>query len=65
MHPVWEQKNTAMYVFIPPNQLLGQFETEIAMPPDHVWDYLIQPETLNKQRGGSMNTGRSTGYIFS
>jgi uncharacterized protein YndB with AHSA1/START domain len=47
MHPVWEQKHAAMHEVIPAGQLLGQFETEIAMPPDRVWDYLVNPETLN------------------
>ena len=47
MHPVWEQKHAAMHVVIPPDQVLGQFETEIAMPPDRVWDYLTDPRTLN------------------
>lgn len=47
MHPIWEQKHAAMHVVIPPDQLLGQFETEIAMSPDRVWDYLTNPLTLN------------------
>jgi uncharacterized protein YndB with AHSA1/START domain len=47
MHPVWEKRHAAAHVVIPPGQLLGQFEIEIAMPPDRVWDYLVQPETFN------------------
>ena len=46
MHPVWEERHAAMHVVIPPEQLLLQFETEIGMPPDRLWDYLIRPETL-------------------
>jgi hypothetical protein len=47
MHPVWEQKHAALHVSILPEQLLGQFETEIAMSPERVWDYLANPITLN------------------
>ncbi len=47
MHTVWEQKHAAMSVVIPPDQVLGQYETVIAMPRERVWDYLTQPETLN------------------
>jgi uncharacterized protein YndB with AHSA1/START domain len=47
MHPVWEKRHAAMHVMIQPDQRLGQFETEIAMPADRVWDYLIQPQAFN------------------
>jgi uncharacterized protein YndB with AHSA1/START domain len=47
MHPVWDQKQAALHKTIPAGQILGLFETEIAMPPDRVWDYLVNPETLN------------------
>ncbi len=48
MHPVWEQKHAAMHLEIPPGQMSFQLETEIGMSPDRVWDYLINPETLNR-----------------
>ena len=44
MHAVWEGKRGAAQVQIPPEQILLQFEAEIAMPPHLVWDYLLQPE---------------------
>jgi len=67
MHPIWEQKRAAMRVEIPPEQEGLRLETEIAMPPDLVWDYLIHPETLNRLiRADRMEVGHlSQGRIGS
>lgn len=48
MHQIWEQRQAAMHVEIPPAQVSLRFETEIGMLPDRVWDYLINPETLKR-----------------
>jgi uncharacterized protein YndB with AHSA1/START domain len=44
MQPIWEQKSDAKRITIPPDQIVMQVETEIAMPVELVWDYLSQPE---------------------
>lgn len=44
MQPVWIEKRDSTRITIPPEQTLTQVKTEIAMPPELVWDYLIQPE---------------------
>lgn len=44
MHPVWAAKREAMRITIPPEKTALQIETEIALPPELVWDYLVRPE---------------------
>ena len=44
MHPIWEQKRQAARITIPPKKINLQVAAEIALPPERVWDYLIQPE---------------------
>lgn len=44
MQPVWAEKRDSTQVSIPPDQIFLQVETELAMPPELVWNYLIQPE---------------------
>jgi uncharacterized protein YndB with AHSA1/START domain len=63
MQPVWEQKRNAARITLPPEQIVLQVETGIAMPAELVWDYLSQPEfrkilfgsdrqeVLNRNRG--------------
>lgn len=47
MHPVWERKSSVSQITISPEQIALQFEIEIGMPPERLWDYLIQPEFRN------------------
>lgn len=44
MHPVWQAKKNAVEVSIPPEKIVFAVETEIALPLETVWDYLMQPE---------------------
>jgi uncharacterized protein YndB with AHSA1/START domain len=44
MMSAWEAKRSAAHIRIPPDQVLLRAEAEIALSPEHVWDYLIQPE---------------------
>jgi uncharacterized protein YndB with AHSA1/START domain len=44
MHPVWEKKRRLTRVTIPGEQELMRVETEIALPREQVWDYVVQPE---------------------
>src|SRR5438552_10136587 len=43
MRPVWEQKRDTARVTIPPENMLMQWESEIALPQHVVWDYLTDP----------------------
>jgi Protein of unknown function (DUF2652) len=63
MHPVWEAKRAAKRLSIPDDKVMMRLETDIAMPPHQLWDYLVQPEyrrllvgsdsqrVINKQKG--------------
>jgi hypothetical protein len=44
MQPVWAEKRYTTRITIPPEQTSFQVETEIGMPPELVWNYLLQPE---------------------
>ncbi len=44
MHPVWRRKRKEMRVSIPPDKINVQAQTEIDLPPEITWDYLIQPQ---------------------
>jgi len=44
MQPVWVEKRASTRISIPPDQIFLQVETQMAMPPELVWNYLIQPE---------------------
>lgn len=52
MHPVWEAKRDALQVRIPPQEELYRIETDIAAPPEIVWEYLVQPDQSNVLLGG-------------
>lgn len=47
LRPVWEARRHDVQVRIEPDQVLARGEIEIAMPPERVWDYMIQPEHFN------------------
>ena len=44
MHTVWQAKKDAVELSIPPEKIVFAVETEIALPLETVWDYLMQPE---------------------
>jgi hypothetical protein len=44
MQPVWQAKKEAVELSIPPEKIVFAVETEIALPLETVWDYLMQPE---------------------
>jgi uncharacterized protein YndB with AHSA1/START domain len=46
MHPVWESRRGEPQIVITPDKELAHFTTEIALPPEVVWDYLVQPEHM-------------------
>ncbi len=50
MHPVWEKKRSAVTATFPTEQIWRQYEVNIRMPREQVWDYLIQPEFRNSLR---------------
>ncbi len=47
MHPLWKERKETLRVDIPPNQVGFQVQTEIALPPHLVWDYLATPVHRN------------------
>lgn len=47
MHPVWEEKRDATRVTFPYDKIVGRIEVNINMPPEQVWEYLIQPKYRN------------------
>jgi uncharacterized protein YndB with AHSA1/START domain len=52
MHPVWEAKRLSVQVRVTPEQELMRVSTEIALPPERVWDLMLQPAHFNVLTGG-------------
>jgi len=46
MHPVWEHERNTHTIEIAPGQVALRLVTEIALPPEVVWDYMSRPEFL-------------------
>jgi uncharacterized protein YndB with AHSA1/START domain len=44
MAPVWTRLRDVSAITLPEDRLLGAVETEIAMSPHQLWDYLMTPE---------------------
>lgn len=65
MHPVWAAKKDQVRISLPPEKIIGEFSTEIAAPPEVVWDYLLQPEHRVVLLGSNRLeiTGRKNGRI--
>ena len=53
MHPVWEAKKDQTIIHLRPQDILMQVAAEIELPPEVVWDYLIQPEHFNVLAAGT------------
>jgi len=47
MHQVWEDKRHSVVEDFPADRVAMQFEIDIDLPAEIVWDYLIQPEFRN------------------
>jgi hypothetical protein len=47
MHPVWQARRHDMQVVIPSGRALFSVATDIALPREPVWDYLLQPAHYN------------------
>jgi uncharacterized protein YndB with AHSA1/START domain len=52
MHPIWQQHKHEAVVHVTAADTLMHFSTEVALPPEIVWDYVIQPEHFNVLIGG-------------
>jgi uncharacterized protein YndB with AHSA1/START domain len=46
MHPVWQHERETHSVEIAPGQVAVRVTTDIALPPEVVWDYMSRPEFL-------------------
>ena len=53
LRPIWENKKTLSHIPFPPMDIIVQVATDITLPPEKVWDYLIQPEYFNVLAGGT------------
>src|SRR6185436_19414081 len=53
MHPVWEHERNTHTIEIAPGQVGLRLVTEIALPPEVVWDYMSRPEFLQTLYGAA------------
>jgi uncharacterized protein YndB with AHSA1/START domain len=53
MHPVWERRKKEAQITLTPDRQLFKVETDIAVSPQIVWDYLVQPDHFNVLAGGT------------
>ena len=44
LQPVWENRQQEMAIEIPEDAVDSEFSVVIDMPPERVWDYMMQPE---------------------
>ena len=52
MHPVWEQRRTAAQIRIRPDDELMHAAVDISLPPEVVWDFVVQPVYFNVMARG-------------
>ena len=68
MHPVWESRRRQPQIVVTAERELAHFTTDIELPPEVVWDYLMQPDhmvvlaggermALSGRKGGRVDTG--------
>ena len=50
---VWKKKKDRLHLPFPTKDILLQVATDIGLPAERVWDYLIQPEHFNVLAGGT------------
>lgn len=67
MHPIWEKKRHQAQVTITPEKELLRAEVDIALRPELVWDYLIQPQHFAVLTGAIRMAveGRNAGRVGS
>jgi uncharacterized protein YndB with AHSA1/START domain len=53
MHTVWEREKDKVQLSIAPDRTLIALTTDIALPPELIWDYLGQPAFFNVLVGGN------------
>jgi len=53
LRPIWDNKKTLSHIPFPPKNIIVQVATDINLPTEKVWDYLIQPEHFNVLAGGT------------
>jgi uncharacterized protein YndB with AHSA1/START domain len=53
MRPIWELKKDQLPISFPEKDLIMRVTTDIAHPPERVWDFLIQPAHFNVLAGGT------------
>jgi hypothetical protein len=65
MHPVWEAHRKEPQTIIPQDRELAHFTAEIELPPEVLWDYLVQPEHMVVLAGGDRMalSGRKRGRV--
>jgi hypothetical protein len=65
MHPVWEAHREEPQTIIPPEKVLAHFSAVIALPPEVLWDYVVQPDHMNVLAGGDRMavSGRKGGRV--
>jgi uncharacterized protein YndB with AHSA1/START domain len=65
MHPLWERKKNEVQVTVTPKEELYRVATHIAMPPEQVWNFLVQAEHFNVLVGGDRMeiAGRDGGRV--
>ena len=44
MHPVWEARKGEAAMVFQPGEVYGELSTDIALPPEVVWDFAARPE---------------------
>jgi hypothetical protein len=65
MHPVWGARRKEPQIVITPERELAHFTTEIALSPEVLWDYLVQPQHMVVLAGGERMavSGRKGGRV--
>jgi len=63
--PVWERRRQETVIEIPENEIDAKVSVDIQMPPERVWDYMLQPEFRNALIGSTRMTiaNRSQGRV--
>jgi uncharacterized protein YndB with AHSA1/START domain len=65
LRPAWRRSQAAPGLTIPPEQVAVRAETNIALPPEVVWEYLTRPEYRSIAMGSDRQviTGRQRGRV--
>ncbi|MGW8319309.1 MAG: DUF2652 domain-containing protein [Candidatus Promineifilaceae bacterium] len=65
LHPAWESRQQEMVIDIPEDEVDTEISIDIDVPPERLWDYMMQPEFRNALIGSDRMaiTNRSQGRI--